>query len=70
MERRKVGGNFPLESSGSFSMGEKEKRGKGKERKEKKMEREVVPSLRSMEIGMSVFVGARGKVHLRDKSFT
>ena len=26
-------------------------------------------SLRSTEIGLSVFVGARGKVHLQDESF-
>ena len=38
MARRKVGGNFPLESSWIDSMGEKEKGEKEKERKEKKEE--------------------------------
>ena len=33
-------------------------------------ERNSTFSLRSTEIGPSVFVGARGKVHLRDESYT
>ena len=48
-------------------------RRKNEEKKRKKKESEVRSStfsLRSTEIGSSVFVGARGKVHLRDESFT
>ena len=45
---------------------------KKKEKKRKKKEsgvRSSTFSLRSTEIGPSVFVGARGKVHLCDESF-
>ena len=52
---------------------EKERtRKKKKEKKRKKKEsgvRSSTFSLISTEIERSVFVGARGKVHLRDKSF-
>ena len=57
--RRKVRGNFPLESSGSNSVGEKEK--KGKEKKIKKKENGARCStlfLRFTEIEPSIFVGA------------
>ena len=54
----------------------KEKRGKKKRKKkvaergrEKKKKKVFRFSLRSTEIGPSVFVGARGKVHQRDESF-
>ena len=53
--------------------GEEEKGGKEKERKEKKEKecrvRSSTFSLRSTEIGLSIFVGTRGKVHLIDVSF-
>ena len=45
---------------------------KKKEKKRKKKEsgvRSTTFSLRSTEIGPSIFVGARDKVHLRDESF-
>ena len=56
------------------SVGEKEKGGKEKERKEKINNKESgvrssTFSLRATEIGLLVFVGARSKVHLRDESF-
>ena len=63
------GGDFPLESSWVNSVGEK---GKMRERKRKKKKRGVRSStfsLRFTEIGPSAFVGAKGKVHLRDESF-
>ena len=70
-------GNFPFESSWIDSMGEKEKREKkekkrkkGKERKKESGVRSSTFSLRSTEIGPSVFVEARGKVHLREESFS
>ena len=40
----------------------------GEERKESGVRNSTL-SLRSTKIGPSVFVGARGKVHLRDESF-
>ena len=70
-----MGGNFPFESSGSDSVGERGKGEKEKERKEKKRKRKESKvrsstfSLRSIEIRSSVFIGARGKVHLRDERF-
>ena len=51
-------------------MGEKEKGGKEKERKGKKEEGKWTEKLYFLsKIGSSVFIGARGKVHLRDESF-
>ena len=64
-----MGRNFTLESSWNRFGGGEEKN-QGKKKKEKKREvRSSTFSLRFMEIGPSVFVGARGKVHLRDESF-
>ena len=47
------------------------KEGNGVERERKKNEKKKVFrfSLRSTKIGSSIFVGARGKVHLRYESF-
>ena len=41
-----------------------------KEREERFRERNSIFSLRFTEIGMSFFVRERGKIHLRDESFT
>ena len=46
-----------------------EKKKKENKRKKESEVRSSTLSLRSMEIGSSVFVGARGKVHLGDESF-
>ena len=58
---------------GSDSAERRKKEGKKKrEKKIKKKEsgvRNSTFSLRSKEIGLSVFVGAKCKVHLRNKSF-
>ena len=68
-----MGGNFPLESSGSIRWERRKNEGKKKkEKKRKKKERGMrssTLSLRFTEIGQSVFVGARGKVHLRNEIF-
>ena len=69
-DKEKVGEDFPLESSWKNLVGEKEKGGKEKEKKKESGMRSSTFSLGSTEIGLSVFVGARGKVHLRNKSFT
>ena len=74
MARRKLGGNFPLESSWMIISMREGKRKKRKRKKKKRKNKESgvrssTFSLRSMEIRPSVFVGARGKVHLRDESF-
>ena len=50
-------------------MGEKEKGGKEKKEEGESGLRSSTFSLRSIEIGPSVFIGARAKVHLRDQSF-
>ena len=73
-----MGEGLPLEPSGSNpvdrgKIGEKKKRKKRKEKKREKKRRGVRSSTFSLdftEIGPSVFVGARGKVQPRDKSFT
>ena len=52
--------------------GEEKKERKMREKKKEKKKRGVRSSTFSLgftEIGSSVFVGARGKVHLRDESF-
>ena len=74
MARRKVRGNFPLESSWIIFDGRERKmmKMKKKEMKRKKKEsgvRSSTFSLRSTGIRLSVFIRARGKVHLRDESF-
>ena len=46
-----------------------ERREKKMEQREKKKNRVFCFSLRSTKIRSSVFVGARGKVHLRDASY-
>ena len=84
MWQGKVGGDFPLESSWNNLVERerkrkkrkekerKEKKRKRKKRKERRKKRRVRSSTLSLgftEIGPSVFVGARGKVHLRDESF-
>ena len=67
-DKEKVGEDFPLESSWKILVGEKEKGGKEKKKKESGM-RSSTFSLGSTEIGPSIFIGARGKVHLRNESF-
>ena len=63
--RRKVGGNFPLESSRRRFGGRERKMRKKKERKEKKEEGKWSEKFYLL----SKIYGARGKVHLRDESF-
>ena len=74
MWQGKVGGNFPLESSWDNLVGEKGKRReiKRKEKKRKRKKRGVRRSTFSIgftKIGLSVFIGTRGKVQLQDESF-
>ena len=76
MWQGKVGGTFPLDSSWNNSVERREKGGKEKEKKNKEKKRmkkrgvrSSTFSLRFTEIRPSVFVGARGKVHLRNESF-
>ena len=67
-----MGGNFPLESSWMRFDGREGKMRKRKRKKRKNKEsgvRSFTFSLRSTEIRPSVFIGARGKVHLHDESF-
>ena len=74
MWQGKVGGNFPLESSGTIRWGEgknegKKKRKKRKERRKKRGVRSSTFSLGFIDIEQSIFIEARGNVHLCDKSF-
>ena len=48
----------------------REERKREKVREERFRERNSIFSLRFTKIGMSFFIRARGKVHLRDESFT
>ena len=72
MWQGKVGGNFPLESSWDNLEGEKGKRrerkrkGKKKRKRKKRGVRSSTFSLGFTKIELSVFVGTRGKVQLRD----
>ena len=63
-----------LNKVGSIRWGRKKNEGKKKtEKKRKKKEKGVRSStfsLKFTEIGSSVFIKARGKVHLRDESFS
>ena len=69
MWQGKVGGDLPLESRGSNPVERRKKEGKRKRKKKKRGMRSSTFSLGFTEIGLSVFVGARGKVHPRDESF-
>ena len=74
MVRRKVGGNFPLESSwmrfgGREGKMRKRKRKKRKKKKKESGVRSCTFSLRFTEIRLSISIGARGKVHLHNESF-
>ena len=67
--RRRLEETSHLNQVDQFS-GEKGKKKREKKRKKKKRGvRSSTFSLGSTEIRLSVFVGARGKVHLRDESF-
>ena len=73
---RRCEGNFPLESSWNNSVGGEEKmreierkRKKIKEIRRKRGVRSFTFSLGFTEIGPSIFVEARGKIHPYDESF-
>ena len=55
--------------SNSVGRGKMRERKKKKKRKKRRWVRSCTLSLEFTEIGQSVFVGERGKVHLRDESF-
>ena len=63
------GGDIPLEHVGANPVEKREIGGKKKEREEEGGERSSTLYLEFSAIGLSTFVGARGKVLLRDKSF-
>ena len=73
MSKRGRWGEFPtLNKWDQIRWREGKRRERKREKKRKKKESRVrnsTLSLRSTEIGLSIFVGARGKVHLCDESF-